>query len=352
MLAVLVPVLIATVPQVVSSSTCVAPGTCEEPSAVFTNTIAIKPRQQWNIEGGFCGAMSIQVNAMMFGAWISQDLVRKANTHGEGHGDATDGYEVLPSNVAETARNLKLTYDEWDYNQTKPQSDKFKAWIKSHLAKGEPVVWFPMCKGDSHCPYTGSCLNGGHFDHVEPLVGMGSNHDLSDPTVYSDDWLAHFSDQDLNIYYRTFDSLNDDATMEGNCADAQAGFGKNEMYPCFDESVTFGLSVTGLRTGVPTLRVSLDVDLQSEPDVREFWELPAELSATLTVHGLTVGNSYVLYRYSGTAALPSSNFEDGYEHKYAFTAVAETWSFSDPNKFMSNGATYYVAVPASSSVVV
>jgi hypothetical protein len=38
-----------------------------------------RPSLQWNINGGFCGAFSIQQSALAQGAWISQDLVRKAN---------------------------------------------------------------------------------------------------------------------------------------------------------------------------------------------------------------------------------------------------------------------------------
>ena len=50
-------------------------------------------------------------------------------------------------------RNLKLHFDEWDYNGTKPQSTKYKQWLKAHLVQGHPVVWFVMCKGDDACPY-------------------------------------------------------------------------------------------------------------------------------------------------------------------------------------------------------
>ena len=53
-----------------------------------------------------------------------------------------------------------------------------------------------MCAGDSHSPYPGSCPNGGHVDHVEPMWGIFSNHPLDDPNVYDDDWVLHASDQD------------------------------------------------------------------------------------------------------------------------------------------------------------
>jgi hypothetical protein len=141
---------------------------CVAPATKFSNVLpGVTPRQQWNINGGFCGAVSFQALHLAYGAWISQDLVRKANTHGSGHcapGEVSlcvrererarahththththahththththtcththththtqQGCEVGANNIGETARNLKLDYDEWDYNQTKPQS--------------------------------------------------------------------------------------------------------------------------------------------------------------------------------------------------------------------------------------
>lgn len=195
------------------------------------------PGQQWNFNGGFCGSWSVQQCALAFGAYISQDLVRKANKRSPGphamHGDSSVGYEVMPDNVAFTAKNLKLRYDEWDYNQPIPQAHAYKAWLKSHLTKGEPVVFFPICKGDGHLCYRtspgaddGACPNGGTCDHVEPMFGIFSNSSLDDLTVYDDDVILHASDQDYMPYYRRMDTLEDSTEMEGNCAIAQPGFGE------------------------------------------------------------------------------------------------------------------------------
>merc|ERR1712157_76858 len=106
------------------------------------------------------------------------------------------------------------------------------------------------------------------------------------------------------------------------------------MYPCFYQEVTYGLSITGLNVQSETLRVVLDVDRQDEPNIRSR-EKPVQLTGTVTVHGLTAGEQYLLYRYTGTAALPSSDFERGYEHKTPFTAQSETWTFQDPDTFAS-----------------
>ena len=85
---------------------CVEPGTCIPPAAQFSRVIpGPKPGQQWNINGGFCGSWSIQQTAKAFGAWISQDVVRKANRDQPiqhyMHGDEELGYEVVPSNQAQ-----------------------------------------------------------------------------------------------------------------------------------------------------------------------------------------------------------------------------------------------------------
>jgi hypothetical protein len=53
---------------------------------------------------------------------------------------------------------------------------------------------------------------------------------------------VHTSDQDYEPYYRTLASLDDTSAMEGNCLHAQPGFGRNEMYPCFDSHVNTTLT--------------------------------------------------------------------------------------------------------------
>lgn len=79
---------------------CVAPGTCTAPVTKYSRRIiGPAPGQQWNINGGFCGAFSVQQAALSTGAWISQDYVRKANRDFQGakvmHG-TKDLYVAFP----------------------------------------------------------------------------------------------------------------------------------------------------------------------------------------------------------------------------------------------------------------
>ena len=222
--------------------TCAPPSVCNPPPAKFVRANLEHPRQQWNYNGGFCGAFSLQTLMMTHGAWVSEDLVRKANIGAPcfGHGNGPNsticqskndtecistaplGCEVGPENYAQTCSGLRLRCDVWDYSQPKPQASAFKRWMKSHLVNGVGLVWVPMLKGASNTPYGArSCPGGGHFNHHEPVLGIGSNRTLSDPTVYEDDWIVHQSDEDegeLVTYYRTFGSLEDAPSMNGMVA--------------------------------------------------------------------------------------------------------------------------------------
>ena len=330
---------------------CCYPGVCIEPPSQFKEVFPIKPRTQWNSNGGFCGSLSIQVMLLAHGAWVSQDLIRKANIGAEcfGHGDDQLGCEVGPENYKETAKGLRLQYDVWNYSQPKPQASAFKAWVKAHLAHRSPVMWAPMEQGEyPHQPYgPASVPGGGAFDHHEPIIGIGSQHSLSDATVYDDDWLLHFSAQDRQTYYRNFSSLEDGLHMDGNCRDAGTSFPDREAFPCFYESVAYGLAVQGLALAAPTQPLHIDVDRPDEPDIRQPGQQPASLHATVVVRSLEPGASYVLYRYAGINSFPDKDFDQGYEHKVPFVATAETWTYEDPEAFLSSGATYYIAVPSS-----
>jgi len=206
-----------------------------------------------------------------------------------------------------------------------------------------------MLKGDSNTPYGNrSCPGGGHFNHHEPVLGIGSNHSLSDSEVYEDDWIIHLSDEnekELVTYYRRFGSLEDGFAMEGNCKDADPT--RSCAYPCFYDQVTYGIAVKGFSSGInrdeaqKRLPVRIDVDRNSEPDSRDK-QAPVMMKATVTIQDLTPGSSYNLYRYNGFNSFPSSGTA-GYDSKVSFTAANDTWRFQDSTAFLSNGAVYYVA---------
>lgn len=59
--------------------------------------------------------------------------------------------------------------------------------MKKQLASGWPVVSFILQQGFQNNPYRSRL---GHYDHIVPVWGIYSNHDLRDPAIYEDDYIV------------------------------------------------------------------------------------------------------------------------------------------------------------------
>ena len=175
------------------------------------------------------------MNALYHGTWLSQSVVRQAVQDGDCN-TGKYGNEVLHVNIGCALETLRFTHTDWDYkNQPRPQYKAYLVWLKQQLAQNHPVVWFIYCKGDGHSSHGGE-QGYGYYDHVEPVVGVASNHSL-DPassdfsTYYGDDVIYHHSDWTQTTYARRFDSLADTPKMDGNCKHVlPVGGGPNEAY--------------------------------------------------------------------------------------------------------------------------
>jgi len=309
-----------------------SPEVCHPPTSKYHYVFPIPARQQWKDRDGYCGSLSAQTAALGWGAWISQDQVRKSI------GD----HEIGPRNMENALKALKWNYEKWNTAASRPQWKNYLVWMKNHIANRHPCIWYVMTKERYGTNTTGD------FTHIEPVYGMYSNYSLSDKTYYDMDVLVHASDWDKNNYYRTFQSLPDNYRMEGNCRNAPVGVGRNEAYPCIDENSNDGYCVTGpVDPAGKALPMVLAVDRWDEPDVIE-GQRPVQLTGTVTVESLTVGDSYTLYRFDGYKSVPTdSNYEVGYTSKHTFTATGTTYKYKDPKGITSNLSTYYRCVPAS-----
>lgn len=336
-------------------SKCVAPGTCNAPlDAKYAFILPTEPRHQWETDGGFCGALSIQTIALAHGVWISQDLIRKSASPGGGHGEKEVGYEILHTNIEEVLTNLGFSYDAFDHKNTPvPQAGPYLAWLKRQLALERGVVWFIMCKGDKHdCYGMKNCT----YDHIEAVYGIWSNHPLSDHTVYSDDVLVHTSgyapDGMANTgYYRRFDTLVDTIEMDKNCSDAQPEWRRNEAYPCVDHNFPFGYSITGLlrNGGQP---VALKLDNYEEPNIRNGTQV-VYFTGTVTCQRTTAGVKYGLYRFKqGNAGVPShvKDYAKVAEKIYIFTAESDSHVIIDQHPILSSSAVAYRCLELSAQM--
>lgn len=335
-----------------NDSLCIYPGICQPPiDYKYITGRDVIPRYQWTISGGFCGSLSIQSIGLTYGIWISQDLIRKSAPKAEGHGNPIEGYEILHSNIEEALSNLHFTYNSWDWkNIPEPQGNNYLLWMKNELLQNHAIVQFVLCKGDAHNAY-GTPENPNYYDHIEPFFKLYTNHDLTDTNVYDDDIVVHGSDYspdgEMNYgYFRQFSSLLDDLDMNGNCANAQPGWGYNEMYPCIYSNRVYGYSMTGLIGATNTLPLSMSVNNTNEPNIRR-GEKPVSLQAHITITSLTPLQSYYIYRWDDYHNFPIDGkySESNYSYRYNFTATSSTYEYYDNNLFLSSGSTYYVCAP-------
>jgi hypothetical protein len=328
-------------PQWVNESIICAKGLCEKKPMKYEKIADVQPGTQWMDAGGYCGSWASQRAFLSIGAWLSQQQVRDATFNCGGH-DA----EILSCNIAEAWTNLKIDFDWFDYKSSPvPQTKAYFQWLKSHLAAGHVVAWMLMWNGQTY-PIYGLTPPEGMYGHVEPVIGIQSNHPLNDSTVYDDDVVVHYTDAGTNTVHRTISTLPCKWAGPGHKANCGLNhYGLGNPYG-------FGWAAKGFADADDDKRaraVPAYLHVQpwkSEPDTRS-GESPEALKGTLTATGLTTGASYVIYRWDSVKS--ALTYDDEYK-KATFTATSDTYVYEDDKSFQSDGATYYRVLGATSMV--
>ena len=321
-------------------------------SKLSNATLNIPGRLQWPDRDGYCGSNTIQMNALNFGAYISQGVIRSAVSMGN-CGGGGDGNEILHTNVPCVLKELQFNHTAWDYhNQPQPQSTNYLIWVKNQLARGWPVVMFIFCKGDSHRSH-GSEKGYGNYDHIEPIVGVLSNHSLELDstdvnTYYSDDVLVHHSDWTQKYYYRSFDSMADTKEMNGNCKHVEPrGGGPNEAYPCIPKEIDYGYALADRFDPYQmTYPTHLSINHWKEPDIVE-GQSPIGFVGTIQISLLQKGMTYSLLRYDDYQSIPKDGdfqTDSNYTTKTNFLAKDAIYKWIDPVPIQSNASTYYYCI--------
>ena len=316
-------------------------GLCEAPvpPLKYERKCDIQPGYQWDDAGGYCGSWATQRAVLAKGAWVSQQQVRDHTSPCGGHDN-----EILSCNIEEALTNLKLKFEGFDYKNTPiPQEKAYAKWLKQQLVAGHAVAWMIMWSGQDY-PIYNLKPPAGMYGHVEPVIGLQSNHPLNDTTVYDDDVILHFTDGGTNTVHRKFSSI----------AGSWAGVGKPArcgLYSyCIGNPYGFGWAVQGFAEGednkhATALPASLKIEpSDSEPDTRS-GKKPEALQGTLTATGLTTGESYTVYRWDSVKE--AFTYSDAYK-KTTFKATGDSFVYTDDTSFQSDGTTYYRVVPAES----
>ncbi len=277
-------------------------------SGQVSRQLDIPGRLQWDNANGYCGETAIQMIGLYYGNYISQNICR-----------TVAGGEVLISVNDEAALDsLSFTHEEWDYNQSTPQYTSYLIWAKQHLYNYHPVIITAYIKG----------LSDPDYDHIIPAIGFSAT---DTGTFHTNDDLMYNSCYDSAFFTRSFQSIWDTRSMNGN--------GATYDY-CIPKNINYGCAVTGIKDSLKITRpVSLSVDRWDEPNVT-LGEQPVMLHANATVSGLNIGSRYALLRYDGYRHLPSANFSPiNADAVFYFTATAATETY--PDSFMSHTSVFY-----------
>jgi len=323
-------------PWVNESSIC-SSGLCAKPGLKYERISEVQPGIQWMDAGGYCGSWATQRAVLAKGAWISQQAVRDHASPCGGHDE-----EILSCNIADAWTNLKLDFDAFDYKGTPiPQTGAYFSWLKRQLVAGHVVAWMIMWSHQAY-PIYGLTPPEGMYGHVEPVIGIQSNHPLNDTTVYDDDVAVHFTDGGLSTVHRKIASLPGKWAGPGH----RANCGFMHQY-CIGNPYGFGWAMKGFAPDAKqalAMPALLRVDpWKSEPDTRR-GETPVALRGTLTVTELAAGTKYDIYRWD--SVVDALTYSDKYR-KASFTASSTAYKYVDDQSFMSNGTTYYRVVSAA-----
>ena len=169
----------------------------------YERILPAQPGFQWDDAGGYCGSWATQRAALTKGAWISQQQVRDHTSPGGGHDN-----EILSTNIEEAFKNLKISFEGFDYvNTPRPQQSAYAKWIKKHLVDGNAITWMIMWSGQQY-PIYNLKAPAGMYGHVEPVIGIQSSHPLNDTEGESNNFpfFIHFPPFFKRICFLLFSS--------------------------------------------------------------------------------------------------------------------------------------------------
>uniref|UniRef100_A0A7S2QUW5 Phospholipase B-like n=1 Tax=Triparma pacifica TaxID=91992 RepID=A0A7S2QUW5_9STRA len=317
-------------PSGITEETLCDGGLCDDRDLPYSNLIPSQPGYQWNDAGGYCGSWATQRAVLSKGAWISQQQVRDHTSPCGGNDN-----EILSCNIDEAWTNLKLDYDGFDFKSLEtPQTDGYKSWLKAQLAQGNAVAWMILWSGQTY-PIYDLTPPSGMYGHVEPVIGIQSNHPLNDTTVYDDDVILHYTDGGVNTVHREMSTLSGEWGGPGEKADC------GDYSYCIGNPWGFGWAVKGFADDVVAAPASLHISpWMKEPDTRS-GEDPDEIQGTLTATDLEEGATYAIYRWDSVKE--ALTYSDEYK-KTTFKATSDTYEYVDDKSFQSDSATYYRVV--------
>lgn len=310
----------------------------------YTHQNNIPPRLQWNHNFGYCGEVSIISAGLFYGQYLSQYTVRAVASPNIPQ-NKRKSQLMLGVNDQFAAAQLRLNSVEWDSvaEQSTPQ---FLSWVKEQVVKGYPVAIGIYTNEYLFYSNTDPKAGDPEFDHIVPVIGIASNHPLSDFSYYPDDIII-FSDNGLwsgndpknppFIFSYSFDSFQ--ATRQ------QANDPNGPVYSLSNDGTNYGIALTSVADlNGETLPVTVETNRNDEmPEIAKNSAIPPApmpLILDITIYGLEPNVEYNLYRYNDLAKAPNEHFNAQAGNAY------QSWSFQ-----ISSGSTYSITEQINSDEI-
>lgn len=280
----------------------------------------IPPRYQWNHNSGYCGEVSLVSAGLYFGQYLSQYDVREITC---GKDKQNSCQMLLGVNDASAAKSLRLKYE----TKSSDDSPAFLNWVKQHVLQGHPVIIGVM--NNEYQLYGDTSRHAGQpdYDHIVPVMGMGSDkpfsteYDSSDVILFSDNGLITLNGDNPAVplkgnalYY--YDYQFKDFTGSRETANLPKGHPYTliglPQYNQGDSIYDYAIAILGVEGEEETLPVRMSTDLNYEAPfiLSDANKRPEAMPLNLTVRvsQLLVGTKYYLYQYDNEHDVPYTDF--------------------------------------------
>jgi hypothetical protein len=335
-----------------------------QPPAATPNTVLaaeayvhhnpIPPRMQWNANYGYCGEVSFISAGLYYGQYLSQYDARALASPGVPQNRATSQL-LLGVNDVGAAKAMHLTFTRWNWKADR-SARAFLAWLAGEVVEGHPVVIGVY--NNEYRIYGKKNPNAGQaeYDHIVPVVAVGSNAPLTEPIAYRAGDALTFSDNGLwtgtpsgkaRYFFRYRFGPFQATRRQANAPDGP-------VYSLDGDGRDYGIALTGVAdANGETLPVRITTSANDEkPSIKNGSNVrPAgmPLTLTVTVSGLTPGTKYTLYRYDDAAAVPNRAFN---AHASSASAswpidIASGSTYTLQEHIESSDEAFYRAVPAT-----
>ena len=359
----------------------------------YTAASPMTPRLQWLANWGYCGETAMIAAGMSLGQYTSQWTARQmaggnptpAVNQTRQSSQLMLGFPPTaspPPTWVAAAQQMRLTATGYD-STDEASSHDFLAWVKQQVVAGARVMIGVYVNN--------SIISGeddAEFDHIVPVMGVGSSSPLSDGSYHPTDqitigdnalftpfaptatnWGAGFTGTNTPSLYTYPFSAFQKVRQGSDTADSVPGTCNDNgcspyLYSVPDTGQTsseddYGVAITGIVDTTPggpvTIPVHLTASLNNEgqqagsgpnglmPNAPA--PKPMTLTATASIPDQSV--TYTMYEYTNFARVPTSDFNAApYAARWTIPAGSgATWSTTIK---ASTGGTYvFRAVPAA-----